>query len=39
MNTIPTFTDIMITSAALLFPLGVVFVTATIAEVAERLSK
>jgi hypothetical protein len=39
MNTIPTIADIMIASAALLFPLGVVFVVATIAEVAERVSK
>jgi hypothetical protein len=39
MNAIPTIADIMIASAALLFPLGVVFVVATIAEVTERLSK
>jgi hypothetical protein len=39
MNTTPTFADIMMASAALLFPLGVVFVTATIAEITERLSK
>jgi hypothetical protein len=39
MNTAPTIADIMITSAALLFPMGVVFITATIAEVVERISK
>jgi hypothetical protein len=38
-NTTVSIADVMMASAALLFPLGVVFVAATIAEITERLSK
>jgi hypothetical protein len=39
MNTIPTFADIMIASAALLFPMVVITLVAGVAEIAERFSK
>jgi len=39
MNTTPTFLDVLVASAALLFPMVAVTVAAGIAEIAERFSK
>jgi len=39
MNTTPTVADILIASAALLFPMIVITITAGVAEIAERISK
>jgi hypothetical protein len=39
MNTTPTIADVLIATAALLFPMIIITITAGVAEIAERMSK